>query len=114
MTIGERAQARDSDRILILSDGVEREATEQERAELAALAEAPPPARPPRSIAKSLLIRRATDQELDALLLWLRTEATPRQRALWDHAHGNEVLVEDIRPIAEALFGAKRAAEILA
>lgn len=107
-------QIEQRERVLILSDGVEREATDQERAELAALAETPPPPRPPRSIAKSLLIRRATDQELDALLLWLRTNATPRQRALWDHAHGNEVMVAEIQPVAEALFGTKRAAELLA
>jgi hypothetical protein len=103
-----------TDRILILSDGVEREATDQERAELAALAEVPPPPRPPRSIAKSLLIRRASDVELDQLLLWLRASATPRQRALWDHAHGNEVLVAEIEPVAVALFGQKRAGELLA
>lgn len=69
---------------------------------------------PPRMIAKTAIYRRATDEELAAFEAFLAVEATTRQRLMWQDAEGGLVLVADVQPIAEALFGAERAAELLA
>ena len=73
---------------------------------------APPP--PPRSIAKTTLYRRATDAEIQALVAFLQHQVTPRQRLMWEDAEGGLVLIEDVEPVAVHLFGAERAAELLA
>lgn len=76
---------------------------------------APPPfVPPPATIAKTSIYRRATDAELAQFDTFLRHQATPRQRLMWDDAAGGMVLVDDVRPLAEAIFGAARAAELLA
>jgi len=69
---------------------------------------------PARYIAKTAIIRRATDAEVAAFEAWLADTATHRQRALWRDAAGGLVGVADVLPLAEALFGAERAAELLA
>lgn len=69
---------------------------------------------PPRMIAKTTIYRRATDEELAAFEAFLAGEATTRQRLMWQDAEGGLVLVSDVQPIAEALYGAERAAELLA
>jgi hypothetical protein len=73
-----------------------------------------PPAPPPREIAKTRIYRRATDAELAEFEAFLRHQATPRQRLMWEGATGGMVVVEEVRPLAEAIFGAARAAELLA
>lgn len=58
--------------------------------------------------------QRATDAEIAQLDDFLSTAATVRQRRMWVDAEGGLVLVDDVLPLAEALFGAERAAELLA
>lgn len=77
----------------------------------AAFAEQAPP---PRTIAKTAIYRRATDEELGIFEGFLATAATTRQRLMWQDAEGGLVLIDDVLPIAEALFGAERAADLLA
>lgn len=69
---------------------------------------------PPRLIAKTAIYRRASDDEMGALDAFLRDTATPRQRLMWSDAEGGLVYVSDVLPIAEGLFGAERAATLLA
>ncbi len=80
-------------------------------AEEAAHAERPAP---PRLIAKTTIYRRATDDELAMLEGFIGTQATPRQRLMWQDAEGGLVYVQDVLPLADALFGADRAVELLA
>ena len=81
---------------------------------LVALPPPPAPPPPPRVIQKTAIIRRATDEEIAAFLAFMANMATPRQRLLWENAQGNEVLVSDVEPLCIGLFGATRAAELLA
>jgi hypothetical protein len=67
----------------------------------------------PAEIAKTTIYRRATDEELAIFLDFLQQNATPRQRLMWEDAAGGMVLVEDVRPVAEALFGEERAVGLL-
>ena len=73
-----------------------------------------PPAPVPRMIAKTTIYRRATDAEIAAFLGFLERVATPRQRLMWEDAEGGLVYVDDVIPLARSLFGADRAAEMLA
>ncbi len=73
----------------------------------------PAPALTRRYIAKTTILRRASDAELEAFEAWLANTATPRQRALWRDAEGGLVAVEEVEPVAAGLFGAARAAEMV-
>lgn len=79
-------------------------------AEEAAVAARP---RPSRLIAKTRIYRRATDDEIAALAAFLAS-ATPRQRLMWTDAEAGLVYVSDVQAVAVSLFGATRAAELLA
>jgi hypothetical protein len=72
-----------------------------------------PPAAPPRLIAKSAIIRRATDAELETLEAVLPT-VSRRDRLLWENAEGGLVRVEDVEALFVATVGAERAAVLLA
>lgn len=75
----------------------------------------PAPPSPVRAeIAKTAIYRRATDAEIETFLAFLTGGATARQRLMWEDAAGGVVLVDDVQPLAEALFGPARAAELLA
>jgi hypothetical protein len=78
----------------------------------AAIVPDPPPPQP-RLIAKSLIIRRATDEELEILEATLPT-VSRRDRLLWENAEGGLVRVEDVEALFIATAGAERAAELLA
>lgn len=97
-----------------LVNGVPVPLTQQEIAarvaEEAAVAARP---RPSRLIAKTRIYRRATDDEIAALAAFLDS-ATPRQRLMWTDAEAGLVYVSDVQPVAESLFGAARAAALLA
>lgn len=97
-----------------LVNGVKVLLTEAEIAERAAeeAAQAARPA-PPRLIAKTVIYRRATDVELATLEGFIAQQATTRQRLMWQDAEGGLVYVHDVQPLAEALFGAQRAGELL-
>ncbi len=69
---------------------------------------------PPRLIAKTVIYRRATDGELAMLEGFIAGSATTRQRLMWQDAEGGLVYVHDVQPLAETLFGAARAGELLA
>jgi hypothetical protein len=73
--------------------------------------ETPPPQ--PRLIAKSVIIRRATDEELEILEATLPT-VSRRDRLLWENAEGGLVRVDDVEALFIATAGAERAAELLA
>ena len=96
-------------------NGVKVLLTEAEIAERAAeeAAHAARPA-PPRLIAKTAIYRRATDGELAMLEGFIATQATARQRLMWQDAEGGLVYLHDVQPLAEALFGVDRAGELLA
>jgi len=72
-----------------------------------------PPDPPPRLIAKTAIIRRATDEELATLAATLPTLPL-RDRMLWENAEGGLVRVVDVEPLFVATVGAERAAALLA
>ena len=79
-------------------------------AEESALAAKPAPSR---LIAKTRIYRRATDQEMATLATAL-AGLSARQRLMWTDAEGGLVYVEDVQALAVQLFGAQRAAALLA
>lgn len=95
-------------------DGVLVALTTEEEAARAAeeAAWTPPPAE--RLIAKTTIYRRATDAEITAFQAFLSTQATLRQRLMWQDAEGGLVRLDDVEPLAVALFGEARAAVLLA
>ena len=72
----------------------------------------PPPA-PMRSIAKTTIYRRATDQELALLEATLPTLPL-RDRMMWQDAVGGTVYVEEVMSFFVAAVGQTRANELLA
>jgi hypothetical protein len=67
-----------------------------------------------RMIAKTTIYRRATDAEIGTFEAWLDSGATPRQRLMWRDATNGMVFVEDAMLAITAMWGAARAAELLA
>jgi hypothetical protein len=76
----------------------------------------PPPSPPPgpRPITKLALYERATDEELVVLDAFLTTQATVRQRLRWADAVEIDRNDPEVIAVTTGLFGAGRAAEILA
>lgn len=75
----------------------------------------PDPATPPapRHLAKTAIIRRATDAELELLTATLASLPL-RERLLWQDAEGGVVIVDEVRPLFVDAVGAARADELLA
>jgi hypothetical protein len=72
------------------------------------------PSPPPmRSIAKTTIYRRATDQELALLEATLPTLPL-RDRMMWQDAVGGTVYAEEVMPFFVAAVGQARATELLA
>jgi hypothetical protein len=69
---------------------------------------------PPAYIAKTTILRRATDAEIDEFETWLIGAATARQRLMWQDAEGGLVEIAAVRPIITPMFGEARAAALLA
>jgi hypothetical protein len=65
-------------------------------------------------IAKTAILRRATDAEIEEFETWLIGAATARQRLMWQDAEGGLVEIAAVRPIVTAMFGEARAAVLLA
>jgi hypothetical protein len=82
-----------------------------EAGEIAAYVAPPAPAR---LIAKTTIYRRSTDAEIDAFENFLDNVATARQRLMWRDAENGHVIVDEVLPLATALFGTTRAGELLA
>lgn len=80
--------------------------------EVVAFLAPPPPS--PRWMSKVTIYRRMSNDELEAFDTFMRTQATVRQRRTWDDSQ--EVPADDpeLVALATALFGAERAAELLA
>lgn len=74
----------------------------------------PPPTTEPRFITKLDLYARATDAELAALETFLQTGATVRQRLRWADAQVIDRADPEVIALTTTLFGAARAAELLA
>ena len=69
---------------------------------------------PPRSLLKTTIIGRCTDEELDDFNTWLTTSATLRQRMRWDNSVEINSADTEVRAVLTALFGEPRMLEILA
>jgi len=71
------------------------------------------PSGPPKVLLKTTIYSRATDDELEAFVEW-KAAAPLRLRLMWDDAVEITATDPQVVSVVTSLFGAERAAELLA